>query len=77
MYASNKGHLEIVSTLLHYKSDVDAEDNVRNQMMMMMIMMIIVVLTITMMMVIVILLKSYSYYTSHTSYSTCVCKYTH
>jgi len=76
MWASMEGHLEIVSTLLHNKSDVDAKDDVRNQMMMMIII-IIVVLTVTMMMVIVILLKSCSYHTSHTSYSTCVCKYTH
>jgi len=45
---SYNGHLDIVRTLKKAKADVDAKDEVRNQMMMMMI--IIILLTILMMM---------------------------
>ena len=47
MMASYNGQLEIVRTLLEYKADVNAKDNVRNQMMMMTL---IIVLTMMMMM---------------------------
>jgi len=40
MKASENGHLDIVRTLLEAKADVNAKDNVRNQMMMMMIVVI-------------------------------------
>ncbi len=53
MRASKNGHHDIVRTLLEGKADINAQDNVRNQMMMMMMMMmmiIIIVLTILMMM---------------------------
>ncbi len=47
------GHHDIVRTLLQAKADINAKDNVRNQlMMMMMMMMIIILLTILMMMLI-------------------------
>ena len=37
------GYLEVVRTLLEGKGDINAKDNVRNQMMMMMMMMMVVV----------------------------------
>ena len=50
MGASNNGHLEVVRTLLEYEVDINAKDDVRNQMMMM----IIILLTIILMLMIVI-----------------------
>jgi len=56
MMASWKGHLDIVRTLLEAEADVNAKNNVRNQMMMMMMMMmIIIVLTILMMMMMMLI----------------------
>jgi ankyrin repeat protein len=52
MWASAYGHHDIVRTLIEAEADVNAKDNVRNQMMIMM--MIIVLLTILMMMIVVI-----------------------
>jgi len=42
MRASEKGHLDIVRTLLEAKADVNAKDQVRNQMMMMMMMIVVI-----------------------------------
>ena len=50
MWASEKGHHDIVRTLLEAKADLNAKTNVRNQMMMMMMIIIIILLTILMMM---------------------------
>ena len=42
MWASERGSLDIVRTLLEGKADVNAQDLVRNQMMMLMMMMIMI-----------------------------------
>ncbi len=54
MYASGNGHHNIVRTLLEAKADLNAKNNVRNQLMMMMI--IIILLTILMMMIMMIVI---------------------
>ncbi len=41
MRASENGHLDIVRTLLEAKADVNAKDDVRNQMIMMMMIVVI------------------------------------
>ena len=50
MVASRNGYLKVVRTLLEAKADLNAKNNVRNQLMMMMMMIIIILLTILMMM---------------------------
>jgi len=58
MAASWNGHDEVVRTLLQGGADVNAKNNVRNQMIMMMMMiMIIILLTILMMMIMVIIVN--------------------
>ena len=52
MRASGNGRLEIVRTLLEYKSNVDAKTKVTNQMLMMTL---IIVLTIMVMMMIMMI----------------------
>ena len=52
MYANKKGSEEIVRTLLECRADVNAQSNVRNQMMMMIIIIIIFVLVLTIMMMV-------------------------
>ena len=52
MLASMNGKLEVVRTLLEAEADVNAKDNVRNQMMM--IILLIIFLMLMMMMMIVI-----------------------
>ena len=54
MMASWNGKLEVVRTLLEAKADVNAENNVRNQMMMMII--IIILLAILMMMLMMMMI---------------------
>ena len=54
MKASMYGHHDIVRTLLEAKADLNAKNNVRNQMMMMIII-IIILLTILMMMLIMMI----------------------
>ena len=52
MGASENGHLDIVITLLEAGANLNAQNNVRNQMMMMMI----IVLTIIMMMILMMMI---------------------
>jgi len=55
MRASEKGHHDIVRTLLEAKADLNAQNKVRNQLMMMMII-IIMLLSILMMMMLMIVI---------------------
>ena len=50
MMASMTGRLECVRTLLEYKADVNAKNNVRNQMMMMMLIIVQTMMMMIMMM---------------------------
>ena len=54
MTASWDGHLDIVRTLLEGGANLNAQNNVRNQMMMMMMMIILLTILMMMMMMIVI-----------------------
>ena len=54
MGASGNGHHDIVRTLLEAKADINAENNVRNQMMMMIIIIILLAILMMLMMMIVI-----------------------
>ena len=54
MMASGMGHHDIVRTLLEAKADINAKNNVRNQMMMIII--IIILLTILMMMLMMMMI---------------------
>jgi ankyrin repeat protein len=47
--ASQNGHHKVVYTLLEYGVDVNAKNNVRNQMMMMMMIMIMITIVFTIM----------------------------
>ena len=58
MRASQNGYLDIVRTLLDGGADVNAQNNVRNQMMMMM-MIIIILLTILIMMMMMMIVINY------------------
>jgi cell division septal protein FtsQ len=55
MGASWYGHHDIVRTLLEGGANINAKDNVRNQLMMMMMMMIIILLTILMVMLMMVI----------------------
>ena len=50
MLASENGHLDIVRTLLEAGGDINAQNNVRNQMMMMMMIILLTILIMMMMM---------------------------
>ena len=53
MWASLNGHLDIVRTLLDGGGDLNAKNNVRNQMMMMMILLTILMMMMMMMIVVI------------------------
>ena len=57
MTASYRGHLEVVRTLLDGGGDVNAQDNVRNQMMMMMIIILLTILIMMMMMMMIVVIN--------------------
>ena len=52
MWASASGKLDTVLTLLKYGADVNAQTNVRNQMMMMTLIILLTIMLMTMMIVI-------------------------
>ena len=54
MRASENGHLDIVRTLLEGGANLNAQNNVRNQMMMMMMIILLTILIMMMMMIVVI-----------------------
>ena len=54
MLASMNGHHDIVRTLLEAKADLNAKNNVRNQLMMMIIIILLTILMMMLMMMIVI-----------------------
>ena len=54
MRASENGHLDIVRTLLDAGGDLNAQNNVRNQMMMMMMIILLTILIMMMMMMMMI-----------------------
>ena len=56
MMASESGYHDIVRTLLEAKADLNAKNNVRNQLMMMMMIIIIILLSILMMMIMMIVI---------------------
>jgi uncharacterized membrane protein affecting hemolysin expression len=56
MRASGNGYLEVVRTLLEAKVDVNAQTNVRNQIMMMMMMIIIIILLTILMMILMMMI---------------------
>ena len=55
MRASENGHLECVRTLLENQADVNAKDNVRNQMMMMTLIIVIIIMIMMMVMVMAVI----------------------
>ena len=57
MGASEKGHLDIVRTLLEGGANLNAKDNVRNQMMMMMMIIILLTILIMMMMMMIVVIN--------------------
>ena len=57
MTASGNGKLEVVRTLLECKADINAQDNVRNQMMMMMMKMMVIMMMMMMMMMMLMVIS--------------------
>ena len=57
MWASWNGHLDIVRTLLEGGANLNAKNNVRNQMMMMMMMILLTILIMMMMMMMIIVIN--------------------
>ena len=56
MMASRNGYHDIVRTLLEAKADINAQNNVRNQMMMLILLIIFLMLMMMIMMILILLL---------------------
>jgi hypothetical protein len=55
MWASQKGYLKVVRTLLEAEADINAKTNVRNQMMMIIIIILLLAILMMMLMMMIVI----------------------